>query len=67
MPHSSGVQYIAACNCGKKQANRLKATLFSFSKIVLLIREDPFTLVDANFNFYQGLELECCKVLTSQC
>jgi len=47
MPHSSGVQYIAACNCGKKQANR----------------EDPFTLVDANFNFYQGLELDCCKDL----
>merc|ERR1719447_116560 len=47
MPHSSGVQYIAACNCGRKQANR----------------EDPFTLVDANFNFYQGLELECCKDL----
>ena len=20
--HSSGVQYIAACNCGRKQANR---------------------------------------------
>ena len=24
MPHSSGVQYIAACNCGKKQANRFE-------------------------------------------
>ena len=22
LTHSSGVQYIAACNCGRKQANR---------------------------------------------
>lgn len=47
MPHSSGVQYIAACNCGRKQANR----------------EDPFRLLEANYTFYQGLELECCKDL----
>ena len=47
MAHSSGVQYIAACNCGRKQANR----------------EDPFRLLEANFTFYQGLELECCKDL----
>lgn len=47
MQHSSGVQYIAACNCGRRQANR----------------EDPFKLVDANFNFYQQLEEECCKDL----
>ena len=45
----------------------LKSPLVFFCHIVLLIREDPFTLVDANLNFYQGLELECCKVLTSQC
>merc|ERR1719422_2626785 len=47
MQHSSGVQYIAACNCGRRQANR----------------EDPFKLVDANYNFYQQLEEECCKDL----
>ena len=43
----SGVQYIAACNCGRRQANR----------------EDPFKLLDANYNFYQQLEEECCKDL----
>ena len=43
----SGVQYIAACNCGRRQANR----------------EDPYKLVDANYNFYQLLEEECCKDL----
>ena len=43
----SGVQYIAACNCGRRQANR----------------EDPFKLVDANHNFYQQLEEDCCKDL----
>ena len=47
MSCTSGVQYIAACNCGRRQANR----------------EDPFKLVDANYNFYQQLEEECCKDL----
>jgi len=47
MQHSSGVQYIAACNCGRRQANR----------------EDPFKLIDANYNFYQQLEEDCCKDL----
>merc|ERR1719186_695742 len=47
MQHNSGVQYVAACNCGRRQANR----------------EDPFRLVDANYNFYQALEEECCKDL----
>jgi len=47
MQHISGVQYIAACNCGRRQANR----------------EDPFKLVDANYNFYQQLEEDCCKDL----
>merc|ERR1719219_2814513 len=47
MQCSSGVQYIAACNCGRRQANR----------------EDPFRLVEANYNFYQQLEEECCKDL----
>ena len=43
----SGVQYIGACNCGRWQANR----------------EDPFKLVDPNYNFYQQLEEECFKDL----
>ncbi len=43
----SGVQYIAACNWGRRQANR----------------EDPYKLVNANYNFYQLLEEECCKDL----
>lgn len=47
MPHTSGLQYISACNCGRTQANR----------------EDPFMLAEANYTFYQGLEVECCKDL----
>jgi len=47
MKCNSGVQHIAACNCGRRQANR----------------EDPFKLVDANYNFYQQLEDECCQDL----
>jgi len=47
MGHSSGVQYIAACNCGRKQANR----------------EDPFTLYESNLRFYSDLEEECCSEL----
>jgi hypothetical protein len=27
MQHSSGVQYIAACNCGGRQANRYSTSL----------------------------------------
>ena len=44
----SGVQYIAACNCGRRQANR----------------EDPYKLVDANYNFSQLLEEEVSAVMT---
>jgi len=47
MPHTSGMQYIAACNCGRKQANR----------------EDPYTLYEANYGFYAELEEDCCKDL----
>jgi len=47
LTHSSGVQYIAACNCGRRQANR----------------EDPFTLYEANYGFYAELEEDCCKDL----
>jgi len=47
LTHSSGLQFIAACNCGKKQANR----------------EDPYTLYEANCGFYSELEEDCCKDL----
>ena len=47
LPHTSGVQYIAACNCGRRQANR----------------EDPFRLMEANLGFYVELKQDCCKDL----
>jgi len=47
LTHSSGVQYIAACNCGRKQANR----------------EDPFSVYEANCGFYNEQEEDCCKDL----
>ena len=47
MPHMSSVSFLAACNCGRKQANR----------------DDPFTLKDANHNFYAEMEEECCRDL----
>ena len=40
----SSMTYISACNCGRRQVNR----------------DDPFTLVQANFMFYAELEDECC-------
>ena len=50
MEHSSGVRYISACNCGRKQGPR----------------EDPFTMKAANHDFYQLLGDECgCKHLES--
>ena len=45
MPHKSALTYISACNCGKRQSNR----------------EDPFTLIDANYTFYAEMEDECCR------
>ncbi|KAK7791770.1 hypothetical protein R5R35_012316 [Gryllus longicercus] len=43
MEHSSGVRYISACNCGRKQGPR----------------EDPFTMRAANFDFYKLLSEDC--------
>jgi protein SMG8 len=50
MEHSSGVRYISACNCGRKQGPR----------------EDPFTMRAANYDFYHLLGEECgCNNLES--
>lgn len=43
MEHSSGVRYVAACNCGRKQGPR----------------EDPFNTKVANYDFYKHLSEEC--------
>nr|CAD7392788.1 unnamed protein product [Timema cristinae] len=43
MEHSSGVRYVAACNCGRKQGPR----------------EDPFTVRGANYEYYQLLAEDC--------
>ncbi len=47
MNHSSGLTALAACNCGRRQADR----------------EDPFSLAEANFKFYSEMEEECCGEL----
>lgn len=47
MPHSSGVRYVSACNCGRKQGPR----------------EDPFVLRTANCDFYAALSTDCCELL----
>ncbi len=47
MPHNSGFTFPVACNCGRK----------------LFTREDPFTLADANFRFYEDAEDDCCREL----
>jgi protein SMG8 len=50
MEHSSGVRYVSACNCGRKQGPR----------------EDPFTMRAANYDFYQVLGEDCgCNHLES--
>ena len=50
MEHSSGVRYVSACNCGRKQGPR----------------EDPFTMQSANYDFYRRLGEECgCNHLES--
>jgi protein SMG8 len=50
MEHSSGVRYVSACNCGRKQGPR----------------EDPFTMRAANYDFYQLLGEDCgCNHLES--
>ncbi|CAE1281555.1 SMG8 [Acanthosepion pharaonis] len=47
MPHSSQVKTKAACNCGRKQAEK----------------DDPFSHEAANFEFYENLEKICCSSL----
>lgn len=42
-PHSSGIIYISACNCGKTQGRR----------------EDPYTTRKANYEFYQLMFQSC--------
>jgi len=44
MPHVSGVRYVSACSCGRRQANR----------------EDPYDVKYANYEFYRLIEEECC-------
>ncbi|KAK5646979.1 hypothetical protein RI129_005443 [Pyrocoelia pectoralis] len=41
--HCSGVRYIAACDCGRKQGPR----------------EDPYSAKQANYTFYHQLDKEC--------
>ncbi|XP_057374680.1 nonsense-mediated mRNA decay factor SMG8-like [Daphnia carinata] len=44
LPHMSGVRYVSACSCGRRQANR----------------EDPYDVEYANYGFYRLIEEECC-------
>lgn len=41
--HCSGVRYICACNCGRCQGSR----------------EDPFSLRQANYDYFQILAKQC--------
>ncbi|XP_058057441.1 nonsense-mediated mRNA decay factor SMG8 [Anopheles bellator] len=41
--HSSGVIYVSSCNCGRTQGHR----------------EDPYTIRQANFEFYQIIAQSC--------
>ncbi|KAL3861502.1 hypothetical protein ACJMK2_007534 [Sinanodonta woodiana] len=47
MPHTSQLKMKAACNCGRKQADK----------------DDPFDHKAANFDFYDALDKICCKTL----
>lgn len=49
MEHSSGVVFISACNCGRTQGHR----------------EDPYTIRQANYEFYQLIAKSCsnCTLL----
>lgn len=50
MDHNSSLKYISACNCGRRQGNR----------------DDPFTIKQANNDFYYNLSMKCdCNELTS--
>lgn len=41
--HCSGVKYVASCDCGRKQGSR----------------DDPYSIRQANYNFYQSLAIDC--------
>lgn len=43
MEHCSGVRYVAACDCGRKQGSR----------------DDPYSVRQANYTFYQTLAMDC--------
>ncbi|TRY75744.1 hypothetical protein TCAL_11106 [Tigriopus californicus] len=45
--HESGLTFVSACNCGKRQSNR----------------SDPFELIEANWRFFSECEIECCQAL----
>ncbi|VDK51737.1 unnamed protein product [Anisakis simplex] len=49
--HSSAARFLSTCNCGHSQ----------------LLRNDPFTLKEANFDFYQAPQFisSCCSELES--
>ncbi|XP_068622420.1 nonsense-mediated mRNA decay factor SMG8 isoform X2 [Battus philenor] len=49
--HSSGVRYVSACNCGRHKSTR----------------EDPYTVRQANYGFYQQAADDCgvCNTLQS--
>ncbi|XP_071144802.1 nonsense-mediated mRNA decay factor SMG8-like [Mytilus edulis] len=47
MPHTNQLKTRAACNCGRKQADK----------------DDPFDHKAANYDFYAGLEESCCGKL----
>nr|XP_019549927.2 protein SMG8 [Aedes albopictus] len=49
MDHSSGVVFVSACNCGRTQGHR----------------EDPYTIRQANYDFYQLIAKSCsnCTLL----
>ncbi|GAB0091841.1 Protein SMG8 [Sergentomyia squamirostris] len=48
--HSSGVVYVSTCNCGRTQGRR----------------EDPYTVKQANFDFYQVLSLNCSGCIKAE-
>ncbi|CAG9533033.1 unnamed protein product [Cercopithifilaria johnstoni] len=43
--HSSGARFLSTCNCGLSQA----------------LRNDPFSLREANYDFYMQSQFTCCK------
>lgn len=50
LEHSSGVVYIATCNCGRTQARR----------------DDPYMVKQANYDFYQMINCAFCLKTTDE-